>query len=144
MRERTPKIEAFYYVKKDLTERMLSVLKAIEKLQPCTYLEVETYLDRRSNSVTNRITELVSVGLVYVIGKIRIGKHSYTVYHTSSREQAKELQKWFFIKYRSEIDDLEQTYHKLDKDDHTAKKVIKERIKRIKFKQKLLSDYTVK
>ena len=84
------------------------------------------------------------MGLVYVIGKIRIGKHSYTVYHTSSREQAKELQKWFFIKYRSEIDDLEQTYHKLDKDDHTAKKVIKERIKRIKFKQKLLSDYTVK
>ena len=61
MRERTPKIEAFYYVKKDLTERMLSVLKAIEKLQPCTYLEVETYLDRRPNSVTNRITELVSV-----------------------------------------------------------------------------------
>ena len=66
---RDTSILAYYSVLESLGERQMEVLKAIDKIAPCSDLDISEYLGKPINTITPRRNELVYMGMV---------KESYT------------------------------------------------------------------
>lgn len=102
-----PKTEAYLKIRNKISENMEEVLGAIRTLQPCTYTDVAEYLERPINSITNRISELVKIGLIDVRGVREHNGYSRSLFYVCDRETAKNLQNKLLEKFIAEKNDLE-------------------------------------
>ena len=67
---------AYAEILENLGERQLEVLKAIDKIEPCSDLDLVDYLKKPINTITPRRNELVKMGLV-VEAKVDISKQTH-------------------------------------------------------------------
>ncbi|HEY0089695.1 MAG TPA: hypothetical protein VGB37_12685 [Candidatus Lokiarchaeia archaeon] len=61
---RATSLMAYAYVLENLGQRQLEVLKAINKIEPCSDLDIAEYLNKPINTIVPRRNELVKKGLV--------------------------------------------------------------------------------
>ncbi len=127
MENLAPKTEAYLKMRNKITENMEDVLEAIKRLQPCTYTDVADYLERPINSITNRISELVKVGLVDVRGSRECNGYRRSLFVVSDHATAKNLQNKLLEKFIAEKKDLENDLSKGGLSDH-AKNLISVRL----------------
>lgn len=139
----TPKQEAYLKVKDTIPERMSTVLKCINEIQPCTYKEVVSKLNSASNTVTNRMSELVRVGLIKISGTIFRHGSNHNQYSICSEEEARENQRQLYREYRTEKDDLTNDLKLLVHGSEKGKKHVQRRISYCYDKLKLLNRYRV-
>ena len=107
MENLAPKTEAYLKVREKITDNMVDVLEAIQKLQPCTYTDVAEYLERPLNSITNRISELVKIGLIDVRGVRQHNGYNRSLFVVCDHSTAKNLQNKLLEKFIAEKKDLE-------------------------------------
>lgn len=107
MENLAPKTEAYIKMRNKITENMEDVLEAIKKLQPCTYTDVADHLQRPINSITNRISELVKIGLVFTDGSVEVDGNRRSLFVVCDHETAKNLQNKLLEKFIAEKKDLE-------------------------------------
>ena len=102
-----PKTEAYLKMRNKITENMEDVLEAIRTLQPCTYTDVADHLERPLNSITNRISELVKIGLIDVRGVREHNGYRRSLFYVCDHSTAKNLQNKLLEKFVAEKKDLE-------------------------------------
>lgn len=107
-----PKTEAYIKMRNKITENMEDVLEAIRTLQPCTYTDVADHLERPLNSITNRISELVKIGLIDVRGVREYNGYNRSLFVVCDKETAKNLQNKLLEKFVAEKNDLENDLRK--------------------------------
>ena len=139
----TPKQEAYLKVKDVIPERMRTILNCIREIQPCTYKDVVLELNSASNKVSNRMSELVRVGMIQISGTITKNGTKHTQYRTCTEEEAKEKQKELYREYRTEKDDLTNDLKGLVFGSEKTKNLIRGRISYCYDKLKLLNKYRV-
>lgn len=122
-----PKTEAYLKVREKITDNMVDVLEAIQKLQPCTYTDVSEYLHRPINSITNRISELVKIGLVFTDGSVEVDGYRRSLFMVCDHATAKNLQNKLLEKFIAEKKDLENDLSKGGLSEH-AKNLISVRL----------------
>ena len=138
----TPRLEAYLKIKGSIAERMNDVLVVIEKIQPCTYEDIADELKTRTNLVTNRMSELEKVGLIRVTDRVKQKGNTRSLFCVCTEEEAKQLQEEFLIKYKSEKEDLETAFQKVQ-ENPAAKDIIKRRVTYCKYKLRLLTKYAI-
>lgn len=107
MENLAPKTEAYLKMRNKITENMEDVLEAIKRLQPCTYTDVADHLQRPLNSITNRISELVKIGLIDVRGVREHNGYKRSLFYVCDHSTAKNLQNKLLEKFIAEKKDLE-------------------------------------
>ena len=122
-----PRTEAYIKMRNKITENMEDVLEAIRTLQPCTYTDVADHLERPINSITNRISELVKIGLIDVRGVREHNGYSRSLFYVCDKETAKNLQNKLLEKFIKEKKDLESDLSKGGLSEH-AKNLISVRL----------------
>ncbi|MEY8761736.1 hypothetical protein [Chryseobacterium tongliaoense] len=138
----TPRQEAYLKIKDTIAERMNEVLAVIGRIQPCTYEDIADELKTRTNLTTNRISELEKVGLIRVTGRVKQKGNTRSLFSVCNEEEAKRLQEEFLIKYKSEKEDLETAFQKVQ-ENPAAKNIIKRRVTYCKYKLRLLTKYAI-
>lgn len=138
----TPRQEAYLKIKDTITERMNEILSVIERIQPCTYEDIADELKTRTNLVTNRLNELEKTGLIRVSDRVKQKGNTRSLFVVCSEEETKELQEGFFLKYRTEKEELESAFLQIQ-DNPAAKDVIKRRVTYCKYKLRLLNKYAI-
>lgn len=138
----TPRQEAYLKIKDTITERMNEILSVIEKIQPCTYEDIADELRTRTNLVTNRLNELEKTGLIRVSDRIKQKGNTRSLFVICNEEETRELQEQFFIKYRTEKEELESAFLQIQ-DNPSAKDIIKRRVNYCKYKLRLLTKYAI-
>lgn len=108
------KTEAYLKMRNKISDNMEEVLGAIKTLQPCTYTDVSEYLERPINSITNRISELVKIGLIDVGGVQEHNGYNRSLFVVCDHSTAKNLQNKLLQKFISEKKDLEDDLGKFD------------------------------
>ncbi|MDY6024670.1 hypothetical protein [Bergeyella zoohelcum] len=139
----TPRIEAFKKITENLTERLQETLKAIEEIQPTTYQQITRYMKTTTNISTSRISDLKALGLICSAGTTRVYGNTQDLFRICTEEEAREIQKGLFAKYRTAKEDLERAYLELTDQTPKAKEVIKGKITHYKNKLRLLNKYAV-
>lgn len=112
MENLAPKTEAYLKMRNKITENMEDVLEAIRTLQPCTYTDVADHLERPLNSITNRISELVKIGLIDVRGVREHNGYNRSLFYVCDHSTAKNLQNKLLEKFIAEKKDLENDLSK--------------------------------
>ncbi|GEM_PF-1012579 len=102
-----PRTEAYLKIRNKISDNMEEVLGAIRTLQPCTYTDVAEYLQRPINSITNRISELVKIGLIDVRGVREHNGYNRSLFVVCDHSTAKNLQNKLLEKFIAEKKDLE-------------------------------------
>ena len=138
----TPRQEAYLKIKDTITERMNEILSVIEKIQPCTYEDIADELNTRTNLVTNRLNELEKTGLIRVSDRIKQKGNTRSLFIVCSEDETRELQEGFFLKYRTEKEELESAFLQIQ-DNPSAKDIIKRRVTYCKYKLRLLNKYAI-
>ena len=138
----TPRQEAYLKIKDTITERMNEILSVIEKIQPCTYEDIADKLKTRTNLVTNRLNELEKTGLIRVSDRIKQKGNTRSLFVVCSEDETRELQEGFFLKYRTEKEELESAFLQIQ-DNPSAKDIIKRRVSYCKYKLRLLNKYAI-
>ncbi len=127
MENLAPKTEAYIKMRNKISENMEEVLGAIQTLQPCTYTDVAEYLQRPINSITNRISELVKIGLIDVRGVQEHNGYNRSLFYVCDHSTAKNLQNKLLEKFVAEKKDLENDLSKGGLSEH-AKNLISVRL----------------
>ena len=122
-----PRTEAYIKMRNKITENMEDVLEAIRTLQPCTYTDVADHLERPINSITNRISELVKIGLIDVRGVREHNGYNRSLFVVCDHSTAKNLQNKLLEKFVAEKKDLENDLSKNGLSEH-AKNLISVRL----------------
>ncbi|GAA5096619.1 hypothetical protein GCM10023210_30600 [Chryseobacterium ginsengisoli] len=138
----TPRQEAYLKIKDTITERMNEILSVIKRIQPCTYEDIADELKTRTNLVTNRLNELEKTGLIRVSDRIKQKGNTRSLFVVCNEDETKELQEKFFLKYRTEKEELESAFLQIQ-DNPAAKDVIKRRVTYCKYKLRLLNKYAI-
>lgn len=139
----TPKTDAFLRVKDEIPARMERVLEVIKKIQPCTYKNVTAVLREPANRITNRISELMSVGMVTADEFTYPDGRKMSLFRTCTIEEVKAKQKVLFREYSLERATLIKDLAKGDEMSENAKKLIKNRISYCDDKLKYLTRFKV-
>lgn len=135
--------EAYKAIVNELPERMLSVLKLIEKLNGCTYSELARVYGISANLVTNRVSDLQKVGLIKKIGTKEYNGRMQTIFKVCTADEARKIQQDLYIEYRTKREELERDFLTLADKSETTKDLIKSRINYYKTKIDLLMRFVV-
>ena len=138
-----PKTAAFLRVKDRIPPRMEYVLQAIKKIQPCTYKNVADELGEPAHLITNRISELVKVGMVTTDEFTYPDGRQMSLFRTCTIAEAKAKQKVLFREYSSERVALIKDLAKLDEMSENTKKLLQNRISFCDDKLKFLTRFKV-
>lgn len=140
-----PKSIAYCNICNFIPEKMRTILQVVEKIQPCTYTEVCALTKLPTNQVSNRIGELVRVGLIAMVGEVKAGngKRKLTVYRTTTNEEAERLQFAFRNNFETMKNQLEADLCKPCKLSADAVNLISSKIAYCENKLKLLERFRV-
>lgn len=105
MEIREPQLAGYKFINKNLSKYLDEVLKAIERLQPCSYKDISQYLNKNTSTITGRISNLESVGLIKVVG-IAKGQGKTHLYKICTHREAKEKQAELLEHYTEQREDL--------------------------------------
>lgn len=130
-------------IKKELPERMKSVLDQMAALGDCTYSELANACGVNANLVTNRLSDLQKVGLIKRVGIKEYNGSKQSIFRVCSEVEAKEIQRSLYVEYRTKREDLETDYITLSDKTQTTKELIKTRIEYYKVKIDLLLRFAV-
>lgn len=132
------KIKAYQLVKPEILGQMVKVLNAMKEIQPCSYKQVAEFIDKEVNSVSNRMSELESVGL---IKKLK-GETRRSLYVVRNEVEARERQRELFQEYSIEKENLEKDII-IPNISETSYNLIKRKINYCNDKLKLLNKFKI-
>lgn len=72
-------LEAYENIKPELTTRQQEVYKTLLELGTATSIKIAERLKKPLHAISGRITELKDLGLIEVIGKVKINNSNYSL-----------------------------------------------------------------